>query len=58
MIKARTMSTGKPTWISVTVKDDDTGDSSLRSGESVFHAVKLLRDNMSALFCLTAAAQR
>ena len=40
MIKARTMSTGKPTWISFTVKDDDTGDSSLRSGESVFDAVK------------------
>lgn len=34
------MFTGKPTWISFTVKDDDTGDSSLRSGESVFDAVK------------------
>ncbi|GLS92015.1 homocysteine S-methyltransferase [Psychromonas marina] len=39
MIKARTASTEKTTWIAFTIKDEITTESTLRSGESVYDAV-------------------
>jgi S-methylmethionine-dependent homocysteine/selenocysteine methylase len=39
MIKAHTSITGKPTWISFTIKDEITTEPALRSGQSVYDAV-------------------
>lgn len=50
MIKARTVATGKPTWIAFTVKDEITTESNLRSGESVYDAVsQIAGQNVSAI---------
>jgi S-methylmethionine-dependent homocysteine/selenocysteine methylase len=58
MIKARTVTTGKPTWMSFTVKDEDTSDSSLRSGESVFDAVmQIAGQNVSAILFNCSSAE-
>lgn len=39
MIKQRTASTAKPTWIAFTVKDELSNTATLRSGETVYDAV-------------------
>lgn len=50
MIKERTLATGKPTWMAFTVKDELTGESALRSGESVYDAVsQIAGENVSAI---------
>jgi S-methylmethionine-dependent homocysteine/selenocysteine methylase len=50
MIKARTLVTGKPTWISFTVKDEITTEPVLRSGESVYDAVsQIAGQNIAAI---------
>jgi S-methylmethionine-dependent homocysteine/selenocysteine methylase len=50
MIKARTLVTGKPTWISFTVKDEITTEPALRSGESVYDAVsQIAGQNIAAI---------
>ena len=50
MIKARTVVTGKPTWIAFTVKDEITTEPTLRSGESVYDAVsQIAGQNVSAI---------
>ena len=50
MIKARTLITEKPTWISFTVKDEISSESTLRSGESVYDAVsQIAGQNVSAI---------
>jgi len=50
MVKARTVVTGKPTWIAFTVKDEITSESNLRSGESVYDAVsQIAGQNVSAI---------
>lgn len=50
MIKARTLVTGKPTWIAFTVKDEISTESTLRSGESVYDAVsEIAGQNVSAI---------
>jgi S-methylmethionine-dependent homocysteine/selenocysteine methylase len=50
MIKARTVVTGKPTWIAFTVKDEITTESTIRSGESVYDAVsQIAGQNVSAI---------
>jgi S-methylmethionine-dependent homocysteine/selenocysteine methylase len=50
MIKARTLVTGKPTWIAFTVKDEISTESTLRSGESVYDAVsQIAGQNVSAI---------
>ncbi|MFT6193737.1 MAG: homocysteine S-methyltransferase [Cognaticolwellia sp.] len=50
MIKARTVVTGKPTWIAFTVKDEISTESTLRSGESVYNAVsQIAGQNVSAI---------
>jgi S-methylmethionine-dependent homocysteine/selenocysteine methylase len=50
MIKARTVVTGKPTWIAFTIKDEITTESNLRSGESVYDAVSQISgQNVSAI---------
>jgi S-methylmethionine-dependent homocysteine/selenocysteine methylase len=50
MIQARTVITGKPTWISFTVKDEITTEPALRSGESVYDAVsQIAGQNVAAI---------
>ncbi|PKH04378.1 homocysteine S-methyltransferase [Psychromonas sp. MB-3u-54] len=50
MIKARTLVTGKPTWISFTVKDEISTEPALRSGESVYDAVsQIAGQNIAAI---------
>ena len=50
MIKAHTVTTGKPTWIAFTVKDEISTESTLRSGESVYDAVsQIAGQNVSAI---------
>jgi len=50
MIKARTATTDKATWIAFTVKDEMDGEAALRSGESVYDAVsQIAGENVSAI---------
>jgi S-methylmethionine-dependent homocysteine/selenocysteine methylase len=50
IIKARTLVTGKPTWIAFTVTDEILTESTLRSGESVYDAVsEIAGQNVSAI---------
>jgi len=50
MIKTRTASTDKPTWIAFTVKDEMDSEPKLRSGELVYDAVsQIAGENVSAI---------
>jgi S-methylmethionine-dependent homocysteine/selenocysteine methylase len=58
MIKARTVITGKPTWIAFTVNDEVTTESTLRSGESVYDAVsQIAGQNVSAILFNCSCAE-
>jgi S-methylmethionine-dependent homocysteine/selenocysteine methylase len=58
MIKARTLVTGKPTWISFTIKDEITTEPRLRSGESVYDAVsQIAGQNISAILFNCSCAE-
>jgi len=58
MIKARTVVTGKPTWISFTVKDEITTEPTLRSGESVYDAIsQIAGQNVSAILFNCSCAE-
>jgi len=58
MIKARTASTDKPTWIAFTVKDEMTTESLLRSGESVYNAVsQIAGQHVSAILFNCSCAE-
>jgi len=58
LIKTRTASTNKPTWIAFTVKDEMTTESLLRSGDSVYNAVsQIAGQHVSAILFNCSCAE-
>ncbi|PKH06803.1 homocysteine S-methyltransferase family protein [Moritella sp. Urea-trap-13] len=58
MIKARTATTDKPTWIAFTIKDEITTEPALRSGELVYDAVsKIAGQHVSAILFNCSCAE-
>lgn len=58
MIKARTATTDKPTWIAFTIKDEVTAAPALRSGEFVYDAVsQIAGQHVSAILFNCSCAE-
>lgn len=58
MIKSRTATTNKPTWIAFTIKDEITTEPALRSGELVYDAVsQIAGQHVSAILFNCSCAE-